>query len=187
MLRDENPGRLITVSAPTMWFPEISIRYAIIFALAVVAAYLGVSLTSLIQLRMSQRAAVRSQTPGSDDADWLTPGGEAAPAAPGPVEKWRRPSPPDDAPTQRDAGVARHDVDTELRQLRDDLAAIREHVARLKAIARRISPKYDQATVLAECGVDARDIAAQCGVSALEAELLLALNDNQLGSEAHDR
>jgi len=72
----------------------------------------------------------------------------------------------------------RSTLETELQQLRSDVAGLREELKLLKA-ARRVSPQYNEAMMLAQRGIDAQGIAAQCGISVGEAELVLALSRNK--------
>jgi len=73
----------------------------------------------------------------------------------------------------------RSTLEAELRHLRSDVAGLREELKLLKA-ARRVSPQYNEAMMLAQRGIDAQGIAQQCGISVGEAELVLALSrDNQ--------
>jgi hypothetical protein len=69
-------------------------------------------------------------------------------------------------------------VEAELKQVRSELAALRADVERLKT-ARAVSPQYSEAVTLAEKGADAQSIAARCGISVGEAELVLALTQRQ--------
>jgi hypothetical protein len=65
-------------------------------------------------------------------------------------------------------------LEQELRQLRAEVAALREELGELQA-ARRVSPHYADAMALARRGFDARGIAEQCGIALGEAELVMAL------------
>lgn len=62
----------------------------------------------------------------------------------------------------------------ESERLREELAAMHEEMAQLKA-ARNVSPLYSEAASLAQKGVSADGIAGQCGISLGEAELVAAL------------
>jgi hypothetical protein len=53
---------------------------------------------------------------------------------------------------------------------------LRAEMSELKA-ARRVSPLYAEAVALARRGFDARGIAAECGISVAEAELVQAMSD----------
>lgn len=73
-------------------------------------------------------------------------------------------------------------LESEVRQLRDQLAEsraeilrMREEMARLSA-AQKVSPLYNEAMGMAIRGVDAAGIAGRCGISIAEAELVVALS-----------
>ena len=66
-------------------------------------------------------------------------------------------------------------VEGELEEMRRELAELREEVGRLKA-SRQTAPHYTEAMTLAEGGADAQTVAARCGISLAEAELVLALS-----------
>lgn len=72
----------------------------------------------------------------------------------------------------------RSTLETELQQLRSEVAVLREELKLLKA-ARRVSPQYNEAMMLAQRGADPQGIAEQCGISVGEAELVLALSRNK--------
>ena len=72
----------------------------------------------------------------------------------------------------------RSTLEAELQHLRSDVAGLREELRLLKA-ARRVSPQYNEAMMLAQRGIDAQGIAEQCGISVGEAELVLALSRNK--------
>lgn len=90
-----------------------------------------------------------------------------------------KPAPPPDGAAQ-DFAVKQFvaGVEAELKQMRSELAALRADVERLKT-ARAVSPQYSEAVTLAEKGADAQSIAARCGISVGEAELVLALTQRQ--------
>ena len=72
----------------------------------------------------------------------------------------------------------RSTLEAELQHLRSDVAGLREELKLLKA-ARRVSPQYNEAMMLAQRGIDAQGIAEQRGISVGEAELVLALSRNK--------
>jgi len=72
----------------------------------------------------------------------------------------------------------RSTLEAELQHLRSDVAGLREELRLLKA-ARRVTPQYNEAMMLAQRGIDAQGIAEQCGISVGEAELVLALSRNK--------
>lgn len=69
----------------------------------------------------------------------------------------------------------------EMVKLRDEVGRLRREVADLR-VARRVSSQYSEAMALAQRGYDARGIAAECGISIGEAELVAALG-RTCGSE----
>lgn len=75
--------------------------------------------------------------------------------------------------------AARIGMESELQQLRAEVAVLRQEVAELKA-ARRVSPQYADAMALARRGFNARGIADECGISIGEAELVLAMSRDEL-------
>ncbi|MBI3525326.1 MAG: DUF2802 domain-containing protein [Betaproteobacteria bacterium] len=79
----------------------------------------------------------------------------------------------------------RSGVEAELQQLRSEVAELKEIIAQLKA-ARRVSPQYNEAMLLAQRGMDELSIANQCGISIGEAELVLALSRNKQEYEDYD-
>lgn len=66
-------------------------------------------------------------------------------------------------------------LEGEVRQLRAEVAALRAELTAMKT-TRRVSPLYGEALDLAQRGFDARGIAAECGISVAEAELVLAMS-----------
>ena len=70
--------------------------------------------------------------------------------------------------------LARSGMEAEVRQLREEVANLREELETMK-VSRRVSPMYADALELARRGFDARGIADECGISVAEAELVLAL------------
>ena len=96
---------------------------------------------------------------------------EQAPASP--PGAW-----PGESPQRFGDHLFRTTLESELQQLRSEVASLREELKVLKA-ARRVSPQYNEAMMLAQRGIDAGSIAAQCGISVGEAELVLALSRNK--------
>ncbi len=169
-----------------MDFTEFSIRYAIICAVAMLVVYLLVSLASLVQIKLRQRRHERAMKLEGDEVYWITPerglAGEEE-ARPG---AWRAAAEPEQAPPQFGEQLFRSGVEAELQQLRSEVAGLKENVAQIKA-ARRVSPQYNEAMLLAQRGMNARDIANQCGISMGEAELVLSLSRNRQEYEDHER
>lgn len=73
------------------------------------------------------------------------------------------------------ARLVKTELEAEVRQLKVELAALREELAELK-VTRRVSPLYAEAAALAQRGFDARGVAEECGISVAEAELVLAMS-----------
>ena len=69
-------------------------------------------------------------------------------------------------------------IETELAELRGEMAALKEEVSLLKA-ARNVSPQYGEAVTLAQKGMSAQQIAERCGISVAEAEMVCALSRRQ--------
>lgn len=64
-------------------------------------------------------------------------------------------------------------VQTELEQLREQLAKLQAEFDQMKAVA--ATTPYSQAIQMAQKGLDANQVAASCGISRGEAELIVAL------------
>ena len=64
-------------------------------------------------------------------------------------------------------------VRTELSQLREQVARLQTELDRMKSVA--VSTPYSQAIQMAQQGLDANQVAASCGISRGEAELIVAL------------
>lgn len=73
-----------------------------------------------------------------------------------------------------EVGALRAEIET----LRETLAAMQDEVERLKA-ANNVSPLYNEAVGLAQHGIDAEGIAARCGISIAEAQLVAALSSQK--------
>ncbi len=73
-------------------------------------------------------------------------------------------------------------LESEVRQLRDQLAESRLEISRMReemsklSAAQKVSPLYNEAMALAVRGVDAAGVAGRCGISIAEAELVVALS-----------
>lgn len=85
---------------------------------------------------------------------------------------------PGESPERFGDHLFRSTMETEVQQLRSEVAGLREELKLVKA-ARRVSPQYNEAMMLAQRGIDAAGIAEQCGISVGEAELVLALSRNR--------
>lgn len=76
-------------------------------------------------------------------------------------------------------------LDQEVRELRAEVAALREELAEMQA-ARRVSPQYADAMALARRGFDAQGIADHCGIARGEAELVMSLARGSYELNAED-
>ena len=191
-----------------MDMPDIGLREILMIAVAATAAYLLLSVLRLVQIarRKTKAAApadaLRSE-PGGEAApppeeplfaprEPLPPPAEAD-ASPEPEPKrkhrwlpqWIRAEADPTPEAAAEAAVPtfgeqlqRSSLEAEVQHLRSDVAGLREELKLLKA-ARRVSPQYNEAMMLAQRGVDAQGIADQCGISVGEAELVLALSRNK--------
>lgn len=84
-----------------------------------------------------------------------------------------------------DEHLFRHNVETELQQLRTEVTELREALGRLQT-SRSVSPQYTEAMRLAQRGASARIIADECAISIGEAELVRALSKNSQESPDDD-
>ena len=134
-----------------MDFSAIDWREAIMIAVAIASVYLLVVLLRLVRIHRRRGEPV---APAAEPTAWVQ------------------------APAQFGEHLLRSGIEAELQQLRVEVAALREELAQLKA-ARRVSPQYNEAMLLAQRGMRPHDIADQCGISVGEAELVLALSRNK--------
>ena len=80
------------------------------------------------------------------------------------------------------AQLTQKTLESEIRQLREQLAESRKEIQRLSdevqrvGAAQKVSPLYNEAMALAVRGVDAAGVAGRCGISIAEAELVVALS-----------
>jgi len=176
-----------------MDFTEFSIRYAIICAVAVIAVYMLVSLLRLSQIRRRKPSIPAIERALKFDADGiytLRRGADAketedAPPASGwPAQEAE--STDASEISQFGEQLFRSSVEAELERMRGEVSGLKDTIAQLKA-ARRVSPQYNEAMVLAQRGMDKQNIAEECGISIGEAELVLALSRNKQEYEEHDR
>lgn len=82
---------------------------------------------------------------------------------------WRR----RDAAAQPQALQA---LEAEVAQLREQVAKVEAELERLKAVPQPAATPYSQAIQLAQQGLDVNEVAASCGISRGEAELIVALH-----------
>ncbi len=92
------------------------------------------------------------------------------PQAPAPV--WKQ------DPTQFGQQMVKTGIETELAELRGEVAALKEEVSLLKA-ARNVSPQYGEAVAMAQKGMAPQQIAERCDISVAEAEMVCALSRRQ--------
>lgn len=169
-----------------MDFTDFSIRYAIICAVAVLVVYLLVSLASLVQIKLRQRNREHAMKLEGDEVYWITPEQTLTGEEPDRPISRHAVAEQEQAPPQFGEQLFRSGVEAELQQLRSEVAGLKENMAQMKA-ARRVSPQYNEAMLLAQRGMDARDIANECGISMGEAELVLSLSRNRQEYEDHER
>lgn len=177
-----------------MDFPIFDGRNAIIFAVALVALYLLVSLSrlGLIKLRnLRQRRSSKPRKPVGESEGRLNQD-SSKPIVVETAQQDVDPVSDPVSPGQRQPHLQfneqlfRSSVETELQQLRGDVATLKEALAQLKA-TRAASPQYNEAMLLAQRGMSAQGIADQCAISIGEAELVVALNRNKQEHENYDR
>lgn len=92
------------------------------------------------------------------------------PQAPAPV--WKQ------DPAQFGQQMVKTGIETELAELRGEIAALKEEVSLLKA-ARNVSPQYGEAVAMAQKGMAPQQIAERCDISVAEAEMVCALSRKQ--------
>jgi hypothetical protein len=183
-------------------------REVIILGVAAAGIYLAVALLGLARLwRPEKKPAMAEPTAAPEprpaqaaavshymswDAPVLTPVQLMADAPPSmnEVERVREEPPPVVASAGAApfaATLALTELESEVRHLRDDVAALRQELAELKDL-RRISPLYADAAALAHRGFDARGVAEECGISVAEAELVMAMSrdEKDFDSEVED-
>lgn len=83
------------------------------------------------------------------------------------------------------AELERSQLERDVRQLRDEVAALRRELDEMKA-ASRVSPQYSDAMALVQRGMTAQDVADRCSISLAEAELVWALARNPQDFEEED-
>lgn len=89
--------------------------------------------------------------------------------------------------------LARSGLELEFQQLRREVAQLRDETKHLAAevwnlkTARNVAPIYGEAMTLAQQGEPPADIAAQCGISVGEAELVAALARSEPGPEPNKK
>lgn len=174
-------------------FSTIQARDYALLGVALVAVYVVFSMVRPMLLALSRRKFGASapvnrsngygpvaDAPGAVDRDlqWTAAGG----ASPLRVTAEECPLPPDFA-----RELAYSSLELEVRNLRSEAEKLRaemqclaEEVRHLKA-SRNVSPAYGEAMTLAQQGEPPAGIAAQCGISVGEAELVAALARGEPG------
>ncbi len=135
-------------------------RIAVMAAVAILALYLAYALLRLGRIEKDKQTSAAEATP--------------VPAATVPVAQESEPPRVNEAVEFATRQFMRG-VEAELEQVRGELAALREDVARLKA-ARQTAPQYAEAMAMASDGADVHTLAERCGISVAEAELVRALS-----------
>jgi hypothetical protein len=157
---------------------EFGWRDATLLVAVLAAIYLLVSLLRLARLRRRREPVAPATAPTAGQTEPA-----ALPlAATEPLAGTDADAPTEMAPVssvafaaELSAQVAKTELEAEVRQLRVELAALRDELAEIKA-TRRVSPLYAEAAALAQRGFDARGVAEECGISVAEAELVLAMS-----------
>jgi len=142
-----------------MDFGDFGIRAVVLLAMAAAGGYLAVTLFRLARVGRKQAQPV------AHDLTFISSAGLIKPA---------------EIATKSDADsfaghLARSGLESEVKQLREELAILRDELAAMRT-TRRVSPLYGEALALAQRGFDARGIADECGISVSEAELVLAMS-----------
>lgn len=169
---------------------QIAWRDVVLLIAVAAGVYLAFMLLRLMQVgqRGQRRHALHAlEIPAANDASAAQP--EAATTelpfqfsftpltvhtpAPGYQESAREVEPEKPVPSFAEA-LNNSRVEQEMRELRAELAALREELADMQA-SRRVSPQYADAMALARRGFDAQGIADHCGIARGEAELVLSL------------
>jgi len=169
-----------------MDFAEFSIRYAIFCGVALAVVYLLISLAGLVQIKVRQRRKQRALTLEGEEVYWITPEPSLAAEETRMQEPAFKPQAAEPKTAPFSEQLFRSGLESEMQQLRNEVASLKENMAQIKA-ARRVSPQYNEAMRLAQGGMTARDIADECGISLGEAELVLSLSRNKQEYEDHER
>ncbi len=151
-----------------MDFSALGWRDAIWIAVALAAVYLLIELARLYRINRPRKKPAAAEKAAT----------EALPAAE--PDDWGQ------SPVQFGEHLLRSGIEAELQQMRGEVGALRDELAKMKA-ARRVSPQYNEAMLLAQRGMNAQAIADQCGISVGEAELVMALSRNKQEYENHGK
>jgi|688.fasta_scaffold83014_2 hypothetical protein len=179
-------------------FSTLNARDYAFLAAVLVAVYVVFSMLRLLRLGMNRRkseALVRSEEP-HDRNPASVAGAETyretqwaahAESSPARVVAEERPH-PDFARELAHSSLeleVQH-LRREAEKLRAEMSCLAEEVRHLKA-SRNVSPVYGEAMTLAQQGEPPAGIAAQCGISVGEAELVAALARSEPGFDLHEK
>lgn len=177
-------------------FSTLDARDYALLGAVLVAVYVAFSMLRLGMNRRKSEALVRSEEPHDRnpasvakaetyrDPQW------AAHAEPSPalVAAEECPLPPDFARELAHSSLeleVQH-LRREAEKLRAEMTCLAEEVRHLKA-SRNVSPAYGEAMTLAQQGEPPAGIAAQCGISVGEAELVAALARSEPGLDLREK
>lgn len=178
---------------PLMEIVGIPVRDVVVSVCILIAIYVAVTMLRLMRLRRHKAPAeeapprvfptVDFELDGDDEADAVDTLVYSRPVASPPPP---RPQPPEAREASSfDAELGRSQLEREVRQLREEIAALRAELDEMKA-ASRVSPQYADAMALVQRGLTAQDVADRCGISLAEAELVWALAQGPQDTEQED-
>lgn len=178
----------------------LSVRDYILMALVLVGGYLVMSLLPLLRIG---RKARQSRAPTESDGERSAGSFAQSETFEGVlhrdlqhelfdnVQAQALPEESDgDSPPVFSRELAYSSLDLEVKRLRRDVAELQAEMARMAEEMRRVkatrnvSPIYSEAMILAQQGVVPAGIAAQCGISIGEAELVATLARSGMGAES---
>ena len=185
-------------------FSTLDMRNLVLLVVVLVAVYVVFAVTRLLQLGGKRPQAAASVRPeGSSDGDRaFVARVETGCEVQRDESRLEQPVRPATALVDAEDGasapnfareLARSGLELEVQQLRHEAMQLRtemkhlaEEVRNLKT-ARNVSPLYGEAMTLAQQGEPPARIAAQCGISVGEAELVAALARSEPGFELHGK
>ncbi|MDP2822995.1 MAG: DUF2802 domain-containing protein [Sulfuritalea sp.] len=185
-------------------FSALSVRDYILIAATLVGGYLVLSLLPLLRMGRKHRrsgAPMRSEggypagsgSLGQSDSFREVQHQEPQSAPPGGQPQPLTGESNSASPPVFSRELAYSSLDLEVKRMRCDVDEMRaemvrmvEEMRRLKA-TRNVSPIYSEAMILAQQGEAPAGIAAQCGISIGEAELVAALARSGTGAEFDDK
>ena len=169
------------------WTSSISAGEGLLLAVVVVAVYLVVALLGLARLKRRREAVAVAPPPlvAGEPPDFLASSlsvriDDDRLDVPG-IGKAAGPAAGDGRESDFAGQLAWHELETEVGQLRIEMATLRRELDELRnaRVQRRVTSHYAEAAALAERGFDARGVADECGISVAEAELVLAMNRDE--------